>query len=232
MPPRSDGWFFDTELLVLAERSGMRIHEVPVDWIDDPDSRVDIVSTAVADLRGIVRLGRDLARGRIPLTTRQPDSPSATMFGQLVRFCAIGAVSTVAYVVLYLLLRGAMSAPSANALALLLTAIANTAANRVMTFGVRGSHARVRHQLQGLVVFGIGLALSTTALAAVHQVQPHASRAVELTALIVANLAASLIRFLLFRGWVFRAARHTPRSRSDHGTFKTPALTTTTEETS
>ena len=41
------GWFFDTELLVLAQRRGLRIHEVPVDWIDDPDSRVNIVSTAV-----------------------------------------------------------------------------------------------------------------------------------------------------------------------------------------
>ena len=49
------GWFFDTELLVLAERAGLRIHEVPVDWVDDPDSRVDILATAVADLRGIAR---------------------------------------------------------------------------------------------------------------------------------------------------------------------------------
>ena len=40
---QDDGWFFDTELLVLAERPGLRIHEVPVDWVDDPDSRVDIV---------------------------------------------------------------------------------------------------------------------------------------------------------------------------------------------
>src|SRR5215218_6460056 len=38
------GWFFDTELLVLAERSGLRIHEVPVDWVDEPDSRVDVVA--------------------------------------------------------------------------------------------------------------------------------------------------------------------------------------------
>ena len=45
------GWFFDTELLVLAERSGLRIHEVPVDWVDNPDSRVDIVATARDDLR-------------------------------------------------------------------------------------------------------------------------------------------------------------------------------------
>jgi glycosyltransferase involved in cell wall biosynthesis len=57
-------WFFDTELLVLAERSGLRIHEVPVDWVDDPDSRVDIVGTAVEDLRGIARLGGERRRSR------------------------------------------------------------------------------------------------------------------------------------------------------------------------
>ena len=51
-----EGWFFDTELLVLAQRRGLRIHEVPVDWVEDGDSRVDIVPTALADLRGIMRL--------------------------------------------------------------------------------------------------------------------------------------------------------------------------------
>lgn len=53
-----DAWFFDTELLMLAQRRGLRIHEVPVDWIEDGDSRVDIVPTALADLRGIMRLLR------------------------------------------------------------------------------------------------------------------------------------------------------------------------------
>jgi glycosyltransferase involved in cell wall biosynthesis len=61
------GWFFDTELLVLAERTGLRIHEVPVDWVDDPDSRVDIVATALADLRGIVRLTRAMTNGTVPV---------------------------------------------------------------------------------------------------------------------------------------------------------------------
>ena len=61
------GWFFDTELLVLAERAGLRIAEVPVDWIDDPDSRVDIAATALADLRGVARLARALATGRLPV---------------------------------------------------------------------------------------------------------------------------------------------------------------------
>ena len=59
------GWFFDTELLVLAERAGLRIHEVPVDWIDDADSRVDIIDTALRDLRGMARVGLGLARGTI-----------------------------------------------------------------------------------------------------------------------------------------------------------------------
>jgi glycosyltransferase involved in cell wall biosynthesis len=60
-----DGWFFDTELLVHAQRRGMRIHEVAVDWVDDSDSRVEIVPTALADLRGVLRLRRG-AVGRRP----------------------------------------------------------------------------------------------------------------------------------------------------------------------
>ena len=50
------GWFFDTELLMLAQRAGLRIHEVPVDWVEDPDSSVRILATAIADLRGVARL--------------------------------------------------------------------------------------------------------------------------------------------------------------------------------
>jgi len=62
-----DTWFFDTELLVIAERAGLRIDEVPVDWVDDPDSRVDILRTALDDLRGVRRLGWSLVTGRLPL---------------------------------------------------------------------------------------------------------------------------------------------------------------------
>ncbi len=51
-----DEWFFDTELLLLAEERGLRIHEVPVDWIEDLDSRVEIFSTALKDVRGLLRV--------------------------------------------------------------------------------------------------------------------------------------------------------------------------------
>jgi glycosyltransferase involved in cell wall biosynthesis len=55
-----EAWFFDTELLVRSQRHGLRIVEVPVDWVDDPDSRVDIVATARDDLAGIRRLVREI----------------------------------------------------------------------------------------------------------------------------------------------------------------------------
>jgi putative flippase GtrA len=207
------GWFFDTELLVLAERSGLRIHEVPVDWVDDPDSRVDIVATAIADLKGIARLGRALATGRLPLAElrgqlgRNPDPVPGVptgLPGQLVRFAAIGVASTLAYALLFLLLRDPFGAYAANLLALVITAVGNTAANRRLTFGVRGSAGAATHQLQGLIVFALGLALTSGALAAVHAWLPAASQAVELLALIVANALATLLRFVAYRSWIFR----------------------------
>ncbi len=112
---RDEGWFFDTELLVLAQRRGLRTHEVPVDWVDDPDSRVDIVRTAITDLRGVARL---------------------LVAGPVARFMAIGVLCTLAYALLYVALHPLLGAAGANAAALALTAVGNTAANRRVTFGV------------------------------------------------------------------------------------------------
>jgi putative flippase GtrA len=216
------GWFFDTELLVLAERAGLRIHEVPVDWIDDPDSRVDIVRTARADLAGIVRMLRAFATGRLPVAElraqigRQPlpapvPGVPVGLIGQLLRFAVIGLLSTLAYIALFVLLRGPMPAQAANLTALLLTAIVNTAANRRLTFGIRGRGDAARAQFQGLVVFGLGLALTSGTLALLHAFDPHASQTMELLLLIVANALATLLRFVLFRAWVFRHRALRPR---------------------
>src|SRR4051812_26203633 len=119
------GWFFDTEMLVLAERAGLRIHEVPVDWVDDPDSSVDLVRTATDDLRGVWRVGRALATGRLTLDRlRRPfgDDPRdrelsgvpAGLARQLVGFCVVGVLSTLVYLGLYVLFRLGTGAQAAN----------------------------------------------------------------------------------------------------------------------
>ena len=179
---RDQGWFFDTELLVTAQRAGLRIHEVPVDWADDPDSRVDIVATAVEDLKGIARLASGTAA---------------------VRFAGVGVCSTAAYVALFLALRGPVGPAGANALALALTAVANTAANRLFSFRVRGRERLLRHHVLGLVVFAITLGLTSGALSVVHALAPHPPRLLELAALVLASTAATVTRFVALRSWVF-----------------------------
>jgi putative flippase GtrA len=208
------GWFFDTELLVLAERAGLRIHEVPVDWIDDLDSRVDIIATALGDLRGMARLGAGFARGTIkvpqlrgPSLAVPRSAASRALPLQIARFAVIGVASTIAYVLLFLMLRGIMSAQAANVISLLVTAVANTAANRRVTFGISGRSNAARHQFKGLIAFGIGLALTSGALAALHAGSAQPSRATEISVLIAANLVATVIRFGLFRHWVFGGPR-------------------------
>jgi putative flippase GtrA len=214
LPLVEDGeWFFDTELLVIAERAGLRIHEVPVDWVDDPDSRVDIVDTARKDLLGIWRLGRALATGALPINElraaigREPlvEGVPLGMVGQAVRFAIVGVISTLAFMVLYLVLQPVAGAQAANFLALLLTAIGNTAANRAFTFGVRGSSKAVSHHVQGLLIFAFAWLLTSGSLFVLHHWAPAAAVHLELFVLVITNLVATLTRFVGLR-WVFRNA--------------------------
>ncbi|GIU54833.1 sugar translocase [Arthrobacter sp. NicSoilC12] len=210
-----NGWFFDTELLIIAERSGLRIHEIPVDWVDDPDSRVNIKQTAVDDLRGLVRVAGALLRGSIPVQAiyaelgRRPIVPPGrpSFFGQVLRFGLVGGASTIAFALLYLALQAPFGAQQANFLALLLTAVGNTAANRRFTFGIRGPAKLFAHQLQGLVVFVLAWLITSSSLAILHAVNPEAPANHELMMLTAANILATLMRFVLLRAWVFRAAR-------------------------
>jgi glycosyltransferase involved in cell wall biosynthesis len=176
-------WFFDTELLVLAQRAGLRIAEVAVDWRDDSDSRVKLVPTAIEDLRGVARL----------MITRP------TRFA---RFAAVGISSTLAYILIYLALRGVLAVWTANAIALVVTALANTTANRRFTFGVRGRVGLAGDYAAGLTAFAIALLTTSATSEALRYLAPNASAVVEVAVLTAANLGATLCRYLLFRGWM------------------------------
>jgi glycosyltransferase involved in cell wall biosynthesis len=67
----NDEWFFDTELLLLAAARGVRIREIPVEWIEDLDSRVDIPKTIREDLHGLWRM----RFGRRPRSDAPPAPP-------------------------------------------------------------------------------------------------------------------------------------------------------------
>src|SRR5207249_72483 len=178
-------WFFDTELLVLAQRAGLRIHEIPVDWDDDPDSRVRIVPTAIEDLRGVWRLMRS--------------GPS-----RLVRFAVVGVASTIAYGLIYIALRDVAHSEAwlANFAGLAITAVANTVANRRYTFGVQGPQGAAADYAAGLIAFVLGLTMTTGAAEALRHLAPAAPHLVEVIALTAANLVATLCRCLMFRGWI------------------------------
>ncbi len=184
---RDQEWFFDTELLVLAQRRGLRIHEVPVDWVDDPDSTVKLAATAWKDLRGVARMAAA---------------------GPVARFAAVGVACTLAFALLYLILHPALGAVAANVVALAVTAIANTAANRAFTFRVRGPADLGRHHARGFVVFLLTVALSTGALGVLHGLDPTPARGIELAVLIGASLVATVTRYVAMRTWVFTQGRH------------------------
>jgi glycosyltransferase involved in cell wall biosynthesis/putative flippase GtrA len=195
-----NAWFFDTELLLLAERNGLRVHEVPVTWIDDPDSRVNVVQTARDDLRGVLRMARGFWRGggyvELGDSARAPLDDD---FGrQIVSFAKVGVVSTVVSLVLFLMLRGATGPVVANLIAVGATALGNTWANRRYTFGYRGRSRRSRHYFGGVVISIAGLGVSSLALASVD------GSVAQVMVLLASWAAVTVARFGLLRNWVFR----------------------------
>ncbi len=125
----------------------------------------------------------------------------------IARFVGIGVLSTLAYALLFLFLAGPLGSAPANALALVLTAVANTAANRRLTFGVRGRDELIRHHLGGLVMFAISLAMTDGALALVHTLAPHPARLLELAILLIASFCATATRYVGMSTWLFKPQR-------------------------
>ncbi|GAA4887110.1 bifunctional glycosyltransferase family 2/GtrA family protein [Saccharopolyspora cebuensis] len=215
---RDDTWFFDTELLLLAEHNGLRVHEVPVDWVEDVDTRVDVVRTAVDDLAGLLRVGRAKLTGAatVPGLPRRPEPravhPDAVLAPdglrrQIVSFAAIGLLSTAISTALYALLRLWLPPVVANLISLVVTALGNTEANRRFTFRRGGSGGTGRVHVQGLVVFGAYCAVTSGALLALGLAVPDASRWLEIAVLLASSAVATVLRFALLRSWVFRADR-------------------------
>ncbi|MFI5044071.1 MAG: glycosyltransferase [Acidimicrobiales bacterium] len=209
LPLVDDGeWFFDTELLVLAEHNGFRVHEVPVDWVDDPDSRVDVVGTAKADLRGMARLARRLVGSHHAdvdrTSTGRPSSVvDRDLASQLVRFGSIGLVSTVFFAALFVVLRPRLGVLWADVVALGLCAVANTEANRRLTFTFGDRSRLARRHLAGLLLSILPLAANLITLAVLAAAGVESTMAF-LIALTVVNGLTALVRFILLRRWVFR----------------------------
>ena len=212
------GWFFDTEMLVLAEKAGLRIHEVPVDWVDDPDSRVDIVATALADLKGVVRVGKALATGAIPLrditgpASRKvvADAAPPGLVRQMVRFGAIGIVSTLAYLAAVrrparldgLPGRQLPRAPHHR----------HRQHRRQPAAHLRGERRARRGEAPAARPRGLRprpAADERIPCPAASSRPPTPVGSPKRSSLVGANLAATVLRFLLLRAWVFRTANDT-----------------------
>jgi putative flippase GtrA len=205
-------WFFDTELLLLAERNGLRIHEVPVDWVDDADSRVHIASTAKNDIVGLARMARGFAAGR----GRAPEAAPIDDVDEVSRFAGVGVASTAAYLVLFALLRRGLGASGANLVALGLCTMANTVAHARFTFGARGPF-RVRDQAIGAAVVFLTCAALTSVGLLLVGLWPAASLGADLVAVTIGTAIAALIRFIGLRAWSFRShtrTRHRLKSPS------------------
>jgi putative flippase GtrA len=219
-----NGWFFDTELLILAEHNGLRVHEVPIDWIEDMDSRVRIGKTATGNLKGLARITRTLAgdgaRVEVPaipeLRPTHPDAvlstPRAVTLAKFASFAAIGVVSTILYTALYLGLRTAISAVAANLCTLLIVGALNTEANRRWSFNRAVKPGLVMHS-RAAILFIATYAFTTASVVVLHQIAPRAGSAMEILVLMASYGLMTMVRFIGLDRWVF-SRRERKRSQN------------------
>jgi len=132
----------------------------------------------------------------------------APLTAQLLRFCLIGGCSTAAYLLLYTVFDDVMPALAANLVALGITAVANSETNRRITFRLPGTTGLMRAQLGGVTGFLLALAVTSGALTALHAANPHASEELEIGVLLMANIIATGLRFMVLRAWISGAHQH------------------------
>jgi putative flippase GtrA len=213
-----DTWFFDTELLLLAEHNGLRVLEVPVDWVEDVDSRVNVTGTVATNVRGLVRMALAKLSGaadiaELPLRPAlKPIHPDAVLperdvarLRHLVSFGVVGFVATLMTLALYTVIRTWWPPLAANLVAVTLSTLFNTEANRRSTFlGRSRSRSLAVVHAQAFVVFGLYCGFTSSALLGLHAVADPAPRWAELMVLLAASAIGTLGRFVLLSTWVFR----------------------------
>lgn len=127
---------------------------------------------------------------------------------QLVRFTGVGIICTATSLALYALLRPWLGPQLANAVALILTSLMNTALNRRLTFRIAGQGRMARDHLNGVIVIAVALAITGGSLGVLHWVNPEATVADELWTTTLSGFLATAVRFTMLRHWIFRRARH------------------------
>lgn len=151
--------------------------------------------------------------------TSQSLSPAATrrrhrvvlrypLVRQLLRFTGVGVVCTVTSLALYAFMRPWIGSQPANAAALIMTSLMNTALNRRLTFKITERHRMKRDHLNGLIVIAVALLITGGSLGVLHWVNPDATVADELWTTTLSGFLATAVRFTMLRHWIFRRARH------------------------
>ena len=149
------------------------------------------------------------------------------MGSELAAFAVIGVLSTVLHLGGFVVLRQFMeSAPTANAVALLVAAVANTWANRRWTFGVRGRAGAARHQVQGLLVFALTLGMTTAGLDLLDAAMPDAATWAQTIVVAVTTAVATALKFLALKLWVFAPGSLRPAAAPRRDGVEQPSTST------
>ena len=205
-----NAWFFDTELLVLAERDGLRVHEVAVDWVDDPGSTVDLVRTARDDLKGIARMMRPEAnatRGitRSPRSLTGASGPAVNASGELVHLAGRGILGTLSFALLFILFYGSLGGLGADVVAVALCGLGAFVAGPGPSSVPARPCGRWPHGVRSLMLASLPLVCTLGALMAISAAGV-GSLPLDAVVLTAAVLGVAMVRFHILRRSLARAA--------------------------
>jgi putative flippase GtrA len=133
-------------------------------------------------------------------------SPTSTL-AQLAVFAGVGAGTWLLYALVYAALFGPLGALAGNLVAQVVGTTVNIGANRALTFGVRDRGRLARDYLEAALIFAVAIAANTTALVALFQWRPDAGVVLSVGVIAATNVTGALVRFVLFKLWVFHPSR-------------------------